>query len=110
MRGHEGTRESQVLRHADAELGADVFAVERDFDKARAFVDGDRVWLAWACFEDEAPSTELAGDRFELNDDALADAAAAGLRRDVHPLDLGFIAFDASDGAAADGLAIGIRN
>ena len=100
----------QVFRHADAELRADVFAVERDFGEARVCVHGDGVGLARAGFEDDALGPELPCLGFQGVDDLSTDAAAADGGVDVHAFDFGEAGFVQADGAAADGIVVEIGN
>ncbi len=100
----------QVLRHADAELRADVFAVERDLGKARVLVHGDCIGLTRAGFEDDPLSAELSRVSFQGVHDLPSDAAAADGGVDVHAFDLGDAGFDRSHGAAADGFTGQIGN
>ena len=100
----------QVFRHADAELRADVLAVERDLVRSRRA----RTWrwrrVARAGFEDDAFGAELPRLGFQGIDDLSPDAAAADGGIDVHAFDFGEAGFVQADGAAADGLVVEIGN
>src|SRR5262245_14792924 len=84
---------------------AQIFAKERDADKASTFIDGDGFRLAGACFKDEARDAEAAGFVFEGGENRAPDTLPAGSGRDVHPFDFPDAWLGAADGPAADRLA-----
>src|SRR5262245_32536129 len=97
---------SQILRHANAELGArrmEVLAEQRNFGIAAAVIDADGLGLPRAGFEHDTMETEPSGFRFQLGQDQPADAAVPSDRCYVHSFDLANAGLNSPQRAAASG-------